>query len=65
MDFWLKSPEELGHLKVRDVFETQDAEEHLQIIEVWVKDVWDSWNDHHAQARKWVAKSLSGKVALP
>jgi len=44
---WLEPPVPNGSLTIADVIDRE-------IVEVWARDVWDAWSDHHAVVRAWL-----------
>lgn len=57
----LKSPTELGFIKVGDVKEAFFAkectlDEYTKLADNWARAAWDAWQEHHATIRHWYEK---------
>lgn len=44
---YLKPPKDLGNLTIYDVWKAKNAEEHIDIVKQWAKNVWDAWSEYH------------------
>ena len=51
------SPRKRGDLTIMDVFSATDSVEHIERVREWARTAWDSWADHHGQARLWVEEA--------
>jgi len=50
-------PGKRGELTIVDVLSAPDSMEHIKRVKEWARMAWDSWADHHAQARLWVEEA--------
>ena len=44
---YLKPPKDLGNLTIYDVWKAKNAEEHIDIVKQWAKNIWDAWGEYH------------------
>ena len=50
---WLDPPALLGAITVLDVWAAKDPAERTEIVERWVRSVWEAWAPHHETVRCW------------
>ena len=50
---WLEPPDSLGAITVADVDSAADAEEHVETVRAWARQMWDVWGPHHETVRRW------------
>lgn len=48
-----------GKLTVRHVLGVEDPDEYARRVEEWARMAWEAWDEHHDQARAWVAEALA------
>jgi hypothetical protein len=53
---WLSPPLSFGPVTAREVLTAKDAGEHMALVQLWAKSVWDAWAQHHAVVRGWLGK---------
>lgn len=51
---WLEPPSNLGEITVNDVLEAEDSKQHYEKVTAWALSVWEAWEDHKLQVKKWV-----------
>lgn len=51
-DIALHYPEDLGVIKVSDVINATNADEHQTMMHQWARAAWDAWSHEHARIKK-------------
>jgi len=49
------APGQRGTMTILDIHSAPDSAEHIDRVKGWALQAWESWSDHHEQARRWVA----------
>jgi hypothetical protein len=52
----LDPPLHRGALTGADVLAARDAEEHIELVRRWARQVWDAWSPQHPTVRAWLEK---------
>lgn len=52
-------PGNRGDLTILEVHSAPDSVEHVRRVGQWARLAWESWSDHHGQARLWVEEAKS------
>ena len=55
---WLTPPSSLGKMTVLDVVGAKNSTEHSELVLVWAKDVWHTWERHHEEIKLLVKEVL-------
>ncbi|HKS29846.1 MAG TPA: DUF5946 family protein [Pyrinomonadaceae bacterium] len=50
-------PEQRGRLNIAYIHSASDADEHIERVREWARDVWSSWAEHHALASQLIAEA--------
>ncbi|HEY0079617.1 MAG TPA: DUF5946 family protein [Pyrinomonadaceae bacterium] len=45
-------PKQRGNLTVAYIHAASNADEHVERVRQWARDVWNAWSEHHALARQ-------------
>jgi hypothetical protein len=53
---WLTPPQKVGAITVAEVIRADSVEHHLQLVEQWAWEAWDSWRIHHDTIKKFIAQ---------
>lgn len=46
-----------GDMTILDVLSAPDSAEHIRRVKEWARLAWESWAEHHSQARVWVEEA--------
>ena len=52
-------PEHRGNLNITYIHGAPDADEHVNRVREWARDVWAAWAEHHALARRLIYEATS------
>ncbi len=52
-------PEQRGDLTIAYIHSACDAEEHVNRVREWARDVWGAWSKHHALAKKLIDEATT------
>lgn len=55
----LQPPPQPGLMTAADVLAARNAAEHERLAWAWGRDVWRSWESHHATIRRWNTRALT------
>lgn len=51
---WLEPPPDKGSVTVADVLRTQNAQDHVETVELWSRSAWNAWSVHHPTVLRWI-----------
>jgi Family of unknown function (DUF5946) len=52
-------PELRGSLTITYIRSSADADEHIERVREWARDVWGAWSEHHDLARRLISEATS------
>ena len=52
-------PERRGNLTITYIHSAADADEHIERVREWARDVWGAWAEHHDLARRLIGVATS------
>ncbi len=52
-------PKRRGDLTVTYIHAAADADEHIERVREWARDVWGAWSEHHDLARRLISEATS------
>jgi hypothetical protein len=52
-------PEGRGNLTIVYIHGAADADEHVERVSEWARDVWGAWSEHHDLARRLIGEATS------
>jgi hypothetical protein len=51
---WLTPPEDPGPITIFDVWQADNPETHLRLVQDWAASAWSAWEAHHRQIIDWI-----------
>jgi len=55
-------PDQRGNLTITYIHRASDADEHIQRVREWARDVWSAWSEHHYLARVLIGTATAEKA---
>lgn len=52
-------PEQRGDLTIAYIHSAADADEHVNRVREWARDIWGAWTEHHNLARAFIRRAIS------
>ncbi len=50
---WLEPPKCLGEISAKNVWLTENANQHNKTVELWANSAWNAWKKYHTIIREW------------
>lgn len=52
-------PDQRGDLTITYIHSASDADDHINRVREWARDIWNAWSEHHGLARALIRKAIT------